>query len=86
MMLFFFTIVNFYLFYDGAVDIQIRALLTRNRCKVSYKFVTVKACGPLVKGKRTTEKASKTCQLYYYRQKGNILYYGSTYILTFLKL
>ena len=45
------TIVDFHLFYDGAVDIQIRALLTRSQCKVSDTRVTVKACGPLGKGK-----------------------------------
>ena len=32
----------------GDVDIQIWALLTRSRCKVSYTQVTVKACEPLV--------------------------------------
>ena len=42
------TIVDFCLFYDGAVDIQIWALLTRSQCKVSDTQVTVKACGPLV--------------------------------------
>ena len=44
------TIVDFHLFYDGAVDIQIRALLTRSQCEVSDTQVTVKAHGPLVKG------------------------------------
>ena len=29
------TIVDFHLFYDGAVDMQICALLTRIQCKVS---------------------------------------------------
>ena len=38
------TIVDFHLFYDGAVDIQIWA----SQCKVSDTQVTVKACGPLV--------------------------------------
>ena len=42
------TIVDFHLFYDGAVDIQIWALLTRSQCKVSDTQVTVKACWPLV--------------------------------------
>ena len=42
------TIVDFHLFYDGAVDIQIRVLLTRSQCKVSDTQVTVKAHGPLV--------------------------------------
>ena len=42
------TIVDFHLFYDGAVDIQIRALLTRSQCKVSDTQVTVKAHEPLV--------------------------------------
>ena len=41
-------IVVFHLFYDGAIDIQIWALLTRSQCKVSDTQVTVKACGPLV--------------------------------------
>ena len=41
-------IVDFHLFYDGAVDIQIWALLTRTQCKVSDTQVTVKACRPLV--------------------------------------
>ena len=43
-----YTIIDFHLFYDKAVDIQISALLTRSRCKVSDTQVTVKACGPLV--------------------------------------
>ena len=42
------TIVDFHLFYDGAVDIQIGALLTRSQCKVSDTQVTVQVCGPLV--------------------------------------
>ena len=44
------TIVDFHLFSDGAVDIQIRALLTRSQCKVSDTQVTVKTHGPLVQG------------------------------------
>ena len=46
-MLLSYTIVDFYLFYNGAVDMQIRAL-TRSQCKVCDTQVTVKACGPLV--------------------------------------
>ena len=46
-MLLFYAFVDFYFFYDGAVDIQIRALLTRSRCKVSDTQVTVKDCGPI---------------------------------------
>ena len=42
------TIVDFHLLYDGAVDIQIRALLTRSQWKVSETQVTVKAHGHLV--------------------------------------
>ena len=42
------TIVDFHLFYDGVVEIQIWAFLTRSQCKVSDTQVTVKACGPLV--------------------------------------
>ena len=48
MMLLSYTIVDCHLFYDGAVNIQIRAPLTRIQCKVSDTQVTVKACGPLV--------------------------------------
>ena len=46
-----YAIVEFYLFYDWAVDMQIHvhvlALLT-DHCRVSDTQVTVKACGPLV--------------------------------------
>ena len=38
-----FVIVDFYLFYDGAVD------LTRSQCTVSDTQVTAKAHGPLVR-------------------------------------
>ena len=48
MMLLSYTMVDFHLFYDGAVDIQIWALLTRSQCKASDTQVTVKACWPLV--------------------------------------
>ena len=47
-MLLSYTIVDFHLFYDGAVDIQICTLLTRRQCKGCDTQVTVKACGPLV--------------------------------------
>ena len=47
-MLLSYTIVDFYLFNNGAVDMQMYALLTRTQCKVSNTQVTVKACGPLV--------------------------------------
>ena len=48
MMLLSYTIVDFYLFYNGVVDMKIWALLTRSQCKVSDTQVTVKACGLLV--------------------------------------
>ena len=48
MMLLSYTMVDFHLFYDGAVDIQIWALLTRSQCKASDTQVTVNACWPLV--------------------------------------
>ena len=48
MMLLSYTIIDFHLFYDGAVDIQIWALLTRCQCKISDAQVILKACGPLV--------------------------------------
>ena len=38
------AIVDFYLFYDGPVDVQIRALLTRNsvyESKVTVKVETI---------------------------------------------
>ena len=38
-----------YIYYNnGAVDMQICALLTRIQCKVSDTQVMVKACGPIV--------------------------------------
>ena len=40
--------VDFYLFYDRAVDMQIWALLTRGQGKIYDTHVTVKNCGPLV--------------------------------------
>ena len=50
-MLFSYTIVDFHLFYDEAVDIQLWALLTRSQFKVSDTQVIIKACGPLVYGR-----------------------------------
>ena len=47
-MLLSYSIVDFHLFFDGAVDLQIRAPSTRSLCKVCDTRVTVKACGPLV--------------------------------------
>ena len=44
-MLLSYSIVDFYLLYDGAV---LFSLLTISQCKVSDTQVTVKACGPLV--------------------------------------
>ena len=43
MMLRSYTIVDF----NGSVDMQVCALLTRIQCKVSDTQVTIKACGPL---------------------------------------
>ena len=48
MMLLSYTIADFHLFFDGAVDIQIWAPPTRSQFKVCDSQVTVKACGPLV--------------------------------------
>ena len=42
------AIVDFYLFSDGSVDMQIWTLLSRSQCRVSDTEVTVKAWGPLV--------------------------------------
>ena len=42
------AIVDFNLFYDGTIDMQIRALLTRNPLGVHDTQVTVMACGPFV--------------------------------------
>ena len=47
-MLLSYTLVDFHLFYDGAIDIQIWAPPTRCQCKVCDTQVSVKACGPLV--------------------------------------
>ena len=40
--------ILFTVFYDGAVDLQIWALLTRSNCRGSDNQFTIKACGPLV--------------------------------------
>ena len=48
MMLLSYTMVDYHLSYDVAVDIQISTLMTRSQCKVSDTQVTVKACGPLI--------------------------------------
>lgn len=42
------TIVHFYLFYTGTVDMQICALLTTHQCRVTDTRVTVKARVPFV--------------------------------------
>ena len=47
-MLLSYATVDFYLFFDGAADIQIWVLLTRSQCRVSDTHVTVKALGLLV--------------------------------------
>ena len=43
-----YAIVDFYLFYDEAVDMQIWALLKRGQGKNYDTMVTVKNYGPLV--------------------------------------
>ena len=43
-----YSTVEFYLFYDGAVDMQIWALLTRGQGKKYDTKVTVKNYGSLV--------------------------------------
>ena len=42
------SIVDFHLFYDGLVVMQLRTLLTRSPCRVSDTQITVKAHVPLV--------------------------------------
>ena len=42
------SIVDFHLFYDGLVVMQLRTLLTRSQCRVSDTQITVKAHVPLV--------------------------------------
>ena len=45
-MLLSYTIIDFHLFYDRAVDVQIK--FDKIQCRVSDTQVTVKACWPLV--------------------------------------
>ena len=47
--LLFYAITDFHSFYDGAVGMQIWALLTRSEFRVPGTQVTVKVYGPLVK-------------------------------------
>ena len=42
------AIVDFYLYYDGPVDMQIQALLTRILCRISDTRMTVEDRGSLV--------------------------------------
>ena len=42
------AIVDFNLFYDGSIDMQIRSLLTRSPLGVSDTQITVMACVPFV--------------------------------------
>ena len=45
-----YAIVDFFIFYDGAVDMRLCPLLTRNQCRVVYDTqVTVEARVPLVR-------------------------------------
>ena len=44
-----YTIVDFYLFNNGAVDMQIWSLLRRSQCKISDTKVTIEALGPFIK-------------------------------------
>ena len=53
-MLLSYATVDFHLFVDVAADMQICALHTRSRCRVSDTQVTVKALGPLVIFSRTS--------------------------------
>ena len=49
MMLLSYTIVDFYIFYDGAADWYAKwSLLTRSLCRVSDTQATVQACEPFV--------------------------------------
>ena len=61
-----YTIIDFHLFYDGTVDIQIWAPLTRSQCKVSDTQVTVKACGPLVIIRYVWNNYDKFSQQFWY--------------------
>ena len=48
MMLRSYCIVDFYVFYDGAIDMKIWALLTRSQWGVFDTQVIIKARGPIV--------------------------------------
>ena len=64
------TTVDFYLFYDGAAEMQIWAPLTKGQCRVSDPHVTIKALGPLVfsqTGRVSVLDRSQTLQLHRYR-------------------
>ena len=59
-MLLSYTIVDFHLFYDEAVDINICAPLTRSQCKVCDTQVTVKVCGSLVSARDRYSEVEST--------------------------
>ena len=52
------AVVDFYVFYEGAVDTQRWGLLTRSQCIVSNTHMTVKAFGPLVIVLRSRRQSS----------------------------
>ena len=75
LMLFSDAIVDFYFFFDEAIDMQIWALLTRSQCRVSDTQVTVETCGPLV-SKHFKEIISKSRNLSLYCICENLVYFG----------
>ena len=63
-----YAIVEFYLFYDMSVDMQIWAFLSRSQCRVSDTQVTDKASWPLVFSKTTGPIPTILAQLKHVRE------------------
>ena len=73
---------NLLLFYDGAVNMQIWALLTRSPSRISDTRVTIKVCGPLVPFIRENPERCpfwslrESCTPWSYQKKSNSVLNG----------
>ena len=80
MVLLYYTIIDFHLFYNGAVDIQIWSPQTRSQCKVSETQVTVEDCSPSVLKQNTGRIYVGPISIY--REVG--IYSKTLYVLFFI--
>ena len=72
LLLFLYAIVDFYLVYDRAVDMQGWAFHTRSHCRVSDIQLTVKALALFVNNGAETPKGKKKWNAYFIIYKARI--------------